>query len=44
MRQALAGLRQARGSVARNTAMSASMKAEVLRDLDQEIARLEAER
>jgi hypothetical protein len=44
VRQALAGLRQARGSVARNTAMSASVKAEVLRDLDKEIARLDAER
>jgi beta-lactamase regulating signal transducer with metallopeptidase domain len=44
MRQALAGLRQARGSVARNTAMSASVKAEFLKDLDKEIARLEAER
>lgn len=44
MRQALAGLREARGSVARNTAMSASAKAEVLRELDQEIARLQAER
>jgi beta-lactamase regulating signal transducer with metallopeptidase domain len=44
LRQALAGLRQARGSVARNTAMSASVRSEVLGDLDKEIARLEAER
>ena len=43
VRQALGGLRQARNAIARNTEMSASVKAEVLDDLDQEIARLEAE-
>jgi hypothetical protein len=43
-RHALGGLRQARGAIAHNPEMSASVKAEVLADLDQEIARLEAER
>ncbi|MXP40877.1 hypothetical protein GRI75_04360 [Altererythrobacter soli] len=41
---ARSGLRQARSAVARSTGMSASAKAEVLRDLDEEIADLEAER
>lgn len=43
MRHALGGLRQARAAIAGNTDMSASVKAEVLKDLDQEIARLQAE-
>jgi hypothetical protein len=42
MRHALGGLRQARGAIASNTDMSASVKAEVLKDLDEEIARLQA--
>jgi hypothetical protein len=37
------GLRQAREAIAANGAMSASVKQEVLADLDREIARLEAE-
>jgi hypothetical protein len=37
------GLRQARGAIAANDGMSASVKQEVLADLDREIARLDAE-
>lgn len=42
--RALMSLRMARGTVAGNEAMSASVKQEVLADLDKEIARLEAEK
>lgn len=40
--RALMGLKMARGSIARNTEMSAEVRADVLADLDKEIARLEA--
>jgi beta-lactamase regulating signal transducer with metallopeptidase domain len=43
MRHALGGLRQARGTIAHNTEMSASVRAKVLAELDTEIARIEAE-
>jgi hypothetical protein len=43
MRHALGGLRQARGTIAHNTEMNASVRAKVLAELDTEIARIEAE-
>jgi len=43
MNHARMGLRQAREAIAANSDMSASVKQEVLADLDREIARLEAE-
>jgi hypothetical protein len=41
--QALMGLRMARNAVAGNSAISESVRQEVLRDLDQELARLQSE-
>ena len=42
-RSALTGLRSARSAIAHNRAMSDAVRTEVLEDLDEEIARLEAE-
>jgi hypothetical protein len=39
--QALAGLRHARASIARNRGMSEEVRQEVLEDLDDEISRME---
>jgi phage host-nuclease inhibitor protein Gam len=41
--RAMMGLRQAREAIAANSEISASVRQEVLADLDREIARLEAE-